>query len=179
MLDEGRTHANDGYGNWRRAIYVACQIPDASEHICRALRLGVLEMFVECSANNAHFNPVRVANGLLEFYRNESEGCNIEHDEGKKTARVELDQDYLYLVKTPFLRVWAQQSLHPGPPKRSEIISLALSLSELYKRNEVLPELRHSKFSEYQWSVRRLDLGKSESTFSSSDFARRRNEPNP
>lgn len=129
-------------------------------------------MFVECSANNAPFNSVKIANSLIDFYKKTRDGCTFEHNEQRNEVHVSLEQDYLYLVKTPFLQSWVAQTMLAALPKKEHLISLALALSELRKRDVILPRFVFSQFSDFKWVVTRPGAGADDLGFTSRDVSR-------
>lgn len=174
MVESGAFGPNEARRNWRRAHYAACLMPDATEYICQALRNDVLEMFVECCANNASFNSVKVANSLVDFYQKTRDGCVFVHNESQNEVFVTLEQDFLQFVKTPFLRTWVDQAMHSGKDRKEQLISLALALSELQKREVRLPRFVFSHYSDIRWAVKRPGLGKGKVLFSSREISRGR-----
>jgi hypothetical protein len=161
MVETGRFTPDMARRNWRRAHFAACMVPDSAEYICQALRSGdELEMFVECCANDALFSPINVAHALIDFYDTRKESCIFSYDEDGRSVCVNLAQDYLEVVKTPFLRHWAHMASRRDGFRRGALISLALALSELRKRSEPTGErTEFYKFAGYRWQVTRLGLG--------------------
>jgi hypothetical protein len=160
MTETGQFNLGKVRTNWRRAHYAACLSPDATDYICHALRSGdELEMFVECCANDAYFLPVNVARALIDFYETPRESCRLEVDKDRRLIRVALDQDYLEVVKSPFLQRWAELAIMNGDVRRGRPICLALALSELRRRRE--PLARHFEVlvsEDYQWEIARPGL---------------------
>jgi hypothetical protein len=161
MVETGQFNPDKARRNWRRAHFAACMVPDAADYICQALRSGdELEMFVECCANDAFFSPINVAHALIEFYDAPKESCSFVHDANKRSVVVALEQDYLDVVKTAFLRSWVELAARRNGFRRGALVSLALALSELRKRRESISEATELfKFTGYHWLVKRLGLG--------------------
>jgi hypothetical protein len=161
MVETGQFNADKARRNWRRAHFAACMLPDAADYICRALRSGdELEMFVECCSNDANFTPMNVAHALIEFYDTPKESCPFIYDEMARSVVVTLNQDYLDVVKTPFLRRWVDLATRRGGFRRGALISLALALSELRDRREPVDEATEFyKFAGIRWHVTRVGLG--------------------
>ena len=161
MVETGHFSPVTARRNWRRAHFTACLVPDAAEYICQALRSGdELEMFIECCANDAYFSPVNVAHTLIDFYEKPRENCAYDYDGERKYVRVLLEQDYLDVVKTPFLHQWLALAAGRDALKRGAAISIALALSELKKRRERIAETwQLHRFHDYTWEVTRSGLG--------------------
>jgi len=161
MVETGQFTLDKARRNWRRAHFAACLVPDASEYIAKALQSGdELEMFVECCSNDAYFSPINVAHALIAFYESPKESCSFRYDAAGHSVAVELHQDYLDVVKTPFLRQWVYLAARRGGFHRGALISLALALSELRNRREPydgMPDLY--PFSGFQWEVTRVGVG--------------------
>jgi hypothetical protein len=171
MVESGQFSPDQARRNWRRAHYAACLVPDAGQYICQALRSGdELEMFVECCANDAYFSPVNVAHSLIGFYEQPKESCSFVHNQAGRLITVDLKQDYLDVVKSPFLHQWLDLAAKRGGWMRGPLISMALALSELRRRREPVSEkCEFYRFHDYQWHVTRSGLGGTV-TFKSEDI---------
>lgn len=170
MVESGNFSPAEARKNWRRAHYAACFMTDATRYIVQALESSrELEMFVECSANDAYFYSVNVAQALIKFYEKPLETCTLDQNEVEKHILVCLEQDYLDVVKTPFLQHWVELASTNREYPRGAAISLALALSELHKRRECARNFDRIRFGDYRWTVTRSGLAEI-NTFTSKDI---------
>jgi hypothetical protein len=151
--------------NWRRTSYAACYLDDATTYIHQSIRGplgqgGDLDMFVECCANDGSFNPFSVVADLVWFYDGFHGMCAITRDEASRTVQVELEQDYLIVVKTPMLHAMVEVCAKKGAFKSGGAVVLGLALSELHRRSEPITHIDtwSSWCRGLTWRVKRAGL---------------------
>jgi hypothetical protein len=124
-----------------RAAYAACLVPDATESIVSALKVNPNDLFAfsECVYNNAPFDSVKVAEGVIQHFSNRVSTYNCTYMEDRILVEAKDPKvDFFEIVNDDFLDslMWAGIAQHKRLETAASMFVLSFTLAEMRKRGK-------------------------------------------